>query len=73
MYGRHPAPAIGPRIIFSKVPSLLLGNHARASATPLPWSIETTFVVAAAHHDSVTQAFTLEQMHQGKSLRAGEV
>ena len=69
MHGQHPEPTNGPCIIFKKVPGLLRGNNARADATPLPWPTETAFVIAVDHHDDVTQAFTLKQMHQVKGLR----
>ena len=53
IHGQHPAVAIGPCIVFIKVSSLLLGDHARASATPLPWPIETAFTVAVGHRDGI--------------------
>ena len=36
-------------------------------------STETTSVVAVGHRDGVTQAGTLEKMHQGTGLRVGGV
>ena len=51
MHGQHPAAAIGPRIIFSNIVGLPLGDHARAGAAPLPWPTETAFVVAVGHRD----------------------
>ena len=73
MHGQHPAAAIGPLTIFSKVVGLLLDDHAHTGTTPPPWPTETAFVVAVGHHDVVVQAFTLEQIHQGKGLRADGV
>ena len=49
---------------------LLLGNHARAGATPSKWSTETAPVVAVGHCDVVAQAFTLDKFHQGKGVHA---
>ena len=55
MHGRHSAAAIGPHIIFSKIPGLLLGNHARTSAKSLPWPTERTFAVAVGHYNGILQ------------------
>ena len=38
-------------IIVSKIFGLLLGDHDRASATPLKWSTETSCTVAIDHRD----------------------
>ena len=73
MYGRHPATAIGRSIIFGKVLGLLLGNHARASTTPLKWPTETVLAVAVGHCNGVIQTSTLKQMHCGKGLRTDGV
>ena len=56
MHGQHPEPAKGPSITFAKVLGLLLGHHARADVTPLPWPPETAFVVAAGHCNCTLQA-----------------
>ena len=73
MYGQHPTPAIGPRIIFTNVVGLLLGNHAHVGVTSLKWPTETVPVVTVGHCDGVAQALNLEQMHRGKDLHAGGV
>ena len=56
IHGRHPEPAIGPRIMFSNVVGLLLGNHASAGATPPTWPTETALAVAVGHCNEVAQA-----------------
>ena len=73
MHGQHPKPAIGPRICFTNVVGLLLGNHARAGATTSEWPTETALVVAVGHCNGVAQALTLEQIHRWKDLCADGV
>ena len=73
MHGQHPKPAIGLCIIFINIVGLLLGDHACTSATPLSRPTEKALAVAVGHCDGVTQAFTLQKMHQGKGLRAVRV
>ena len=68
MHGRNPVQAIGPRITFSKVSSLSLGDHACPGAKLPQWPTETTFAVPVGHLNDVVQAFTLEKMHQGKGV-----
>ena len=71
MHGRHPVTAIGQSNIFNKRVGLLLGDHARAGATPSKCPTEMTLAVAVGHHNGVVQAFTLEEMHYRKGLRVG--
>ena len=52
MHRRHPAAVTGPDIIFSNLVSLLLGDHARAGATPSP--TDMAFAIAVSHCDGVT-------------------
>ena len=49
----------------------VLADHARDGATPSKWPTEATCDVAADRRNGVAQARTLEQMHQGRGLRAG--
>ena len=73
MRGQHLEAKIGTRIICSNIVCLQLGNHACDGVTPLPWPTETAFGVIVGRCDGVLQAFTLNQMHQGKGLCAGGV
>ena len=73
MHGQHPDLVIDLCILFINVVGMMLGNHARADVMPSKWPIEMALAVAVGHHNGVAQAFTLEQMHQGKGLRAGGV
>ena len=50
--------------IFSSVIGLLLGDYARASATPSKWPTETAHAVAMGHRDGVVWGLTLEQLHR---------
>ena len=59
--------------MFSKLLGLLQGDHACAGATPYKWLTETALDIAVGYHNGVAQAFTFEQMHQGKGLCAGGV
>ena len=56
MHGQHPEPAIGPRIIFTNVVDLLLGDHARVGVTPPKLPTETAPAVVVDHRDDVSQA-----------------
>ena len=56
MHGQHPEPAIGSRIICAHVLGLLLGNHVRASATPLNWPTETGLALTVGHLNDIEQA-----------------
>ena len=53
VHGRHLETMTGPCISFSKVPSLLLGGHARSGAMSFSWPTETVFAVAVGHCDGV--------------------
>ena len=70
MHRRHPAMAIGPRVILNKVSDYLLGNHVRAGATPSPRPTETAFSVAVGYCDCASRAWTLEHMYQEKGVCA---
>ena len=65
--------AIGPCTIFSNIVDLLLDDRACASATSSPWPTETAFNVNVGQRNGVVQAFTVEQIHHGKGLRAAGV
>ena len=54
MHGLHSEPTIGPRIIFSNLIGLLLGNHARAGATSSKCPAETARAVAIGYLDGDT-------------------
>ena len=58
MHGRHKQAAQLLLIIFSNVVGLLLGDHARASATPSKWPTETALAVAVGHHNGITHVST---------------
>ena len=53
MHGCHPWAVDALCIIFSSVVGLLLGNHARAGATPSKWPTEMACAIAVDHHDGV--------------------
>ena len=73
MHWRHSGRAKGPSIVFGYTVQHLLDDHTRIGATPSSWPTETSFIIAVGHHNDVMQAFTLDQLHQGKGLRAGGV
>ena len=56
MHGRHPETAKGPSIILIKVLGLLIGDYARAVATPSPRPTKTAFGVTVGHCNDVLQA-----------------
>ena len=58
---------------FLEAKQTILGDHSRAGANPSKWATETALVITVGHCNGVVRAFTLEQMHRGKGLRAGGV
>ena len=66
---------IAPSNIFGCVLQHLLGKNARDVDTPSSWPTaeETAYNFAVGHYTGVAQTFTIEQMYQGKGLRAGGV
>ena len=71
--GSNPGGQKAKALFFCCVIQHPLGNNTHAGTTPLPWSKAKVFAVTVGHLGGVTQAFTLAQMYQGKSLRASEV
>ena len=69
MHERHPWAASALCIILSSTEGLVLDDPVRGGAMSSTWSIGMAHAVAVGHHDGVTRAFTLEQMHQRKGLR----
>ena len=51
MHERHPWASKGLCITLSKLVGLLLGNHARAGATPSKWPTETAYDIAVDHRN----------------------